>query len=155
MLENALSHKLIPAKRDIVGASTQTDARALAGDGARRCSPRATPASTSSSPSSRALRGKNTDVVEHMMARVREEKELFERGLARYTALRNVFTQQTTQLFDVIGLESLRAQRPAARASASRAARSPRACATRWATSSRARGATSRKRAARPPRSTR
>jgi DNA repair exonuclease SbcCD ATPase subunit len=44
-----------------------------------------------------------------MMARVRDEKELFERGLARYTALRNVFTQQTAALFDVIGLESLRA----------------------------------------------
>ena len=42
------------------------------------------------------------------MDRVREEKELFERGLARYTALRNVFTQQTNELFDVIGLSALR-----------------------------------------------
>ncbi len=57
----------------------------------------------------RALRGKNQDVVGHMMERVREEKELFERGLARYTALRNVFTQQTNDLFDHIGLETLRA----------------------------------------------
>ena len=56
-----------------------------------------------------ALRGKNQDVVAHMMERVREEKELFERGLARYTALRNVFTQQTNELFDDIGLEALRA----------------------------------------------
>ena len=60
-----------------------------------------------------ALRGKNQDVVEHMMERVSEEKELFERGLARYTALRNVFTQQTNDLFDVIGLEALRAERRA------------------------------------------
>jgi hypothetical protein len=44
-----------------------------------------------------------------MMERVRTEKELFERGLARYTALRNVFTQQTNDLFDHIGLEALRA----------------------------------------------
>ena len=57
----------------------------------------------------RALRGKNQDVVEHMMDRVREEKELFERGLQRFTALRTVFTQQTNSLFDVIGLEALRA----------------------------------------------
>jgi hypothetical protein len=57
----------------------------------------------------RALRGKNQDVVEHMMQRVREEKELFERGLQRFTALRTVFTQQTNALFDVIGLEALRA----------------------------------------------
>ena len=56
----------------------------------------------------RALRGKNQDVVEHMMERVREEKELFERGLSRYTALRNVFTEQTTKLLDYLGLEALR-----------------------------------------------
>jgi hypothetical protein len=55
-----------------------------------------------------ALRGKNLDVIEHMMDRIREEKDQFERGLARYTALRNVFTQQTNQLFDVIGLPALR-----------------------------------------------
>src|SRR6266496_5130647 len=42
----------------------------------------------------RALRGKNQDVVEHMMDRVRQEKELFERGLQRFTALRTVFSQQ-------------------------------------------------------------
>ncbi len=56
-----------------------------------------------------ALRGKNQDVVGHMMERVRQEKELFERGLARFTALRNVFSQQTNDLFDHIGLEALRA----------------------------------------------
>jgi len=55
-----------------------------------------------------ALRGKKKEVVEHMMARVKEEKELFERGLARYTALRTVFTQHTNDLFDVIGLSALR-----------------------------------------------
>jgi len=43
-----------------------------------------------------------------MMARVKDEKELFERGLARYTALRTVFTQHTNDLYDVIGLSSLR-----------------------------------------------
>jgi hypothetical protein len=56
----------------------------------------------------RALRGKNQDVVEHMMERVRQEKDLFERGLQRFTALRTVFSQQTNQLFDVIGLDALR-----------------------------------------------
>jgi hypothetical protein len=106
-LENALSHKLIPAKRDIVGASTRAEARALAASVQAILAARDTGIGEQLAELT-ALRGKNTDVVEHMMARVREEKELFERGLARYTALRNVFTQQTTQLFDVIGLESLR-----------------------------------------------
>jgi hypothetical protein len=57
----------------------------------------------------RALRGKNQDVVEHMMERIRDEKDIFERGMQRYTALRTVFTQQTNELFDVIGLAALRA----------------------------------------------
>ena len=60
-----------------------------------------------------ALRGKNQDVVEHMMARVKEEKELFERGLARYTALRTVFTQHTNDLFDIIGLDGAARRTPA------------------------------------------
>ncbi|HXU66184.1 MAG TPA: GTPase, partial [Casimicrobiaceae bacterium] len=107
VLEHSLSRKLIPAKRDLVGAATQVEIRALT-------------ASIRAILDSRALgigeqlaelitlRGKNQDVVEHMMARVKEEKELFERGLARYTALRTVFTQHTNDLFDVIGLSALR-----------------------------------------------
>ena len=75
----------------------------------------------------RGLRGKNKDVVDHMMARVREEKAVFERGLQRYTALRTVLTDQSTRLFDCIGLEALRADGGAARAQRSRRARSPRA----------------------------
>jgi hypothetical protein len=107
ILEHSLSRKLIPAKRDLVGAATQSELRALT-------------ASIRSILDSRAggigeqlaeliaLRGKNQDVVEHMMARVKQEKEVFERGLARYTALRTVFTQHTNDLFDVIGLSALR-----------------------------------------------
>jgi hypothetical protein len=106
-LEAALSWSLIPSKRDIVGAATRAEVRSLVRGvesllGARRDGIGEQLAEL------RALRGKNQDVVEHMMERVRSEKELFERGLARYTALRNVFTNQTNELFDVIGLEALR-----------------------------------------------
>jgi hypothetical protein len=106
-LEDALSCKLIPAKHNIVGVATQADVRALVAGvrsllDARRASTAAQLAEL------RALRGKNQDVVGHMMNRVREEKELFERGLQRFTALRTVFTQQTNALFGVIGLEALR-----------------------------------------------
>jgi hypothetical protein len=107
VLEQSLSRKLIPAKRDLVGAQTQAELRALT------ASLRAILDSRASGIGEQlaeliALRGKNQDVVEHMMARVKEEKELFERGLARYTALRTVFTQHTNDLFDVIGLSALR-----------------------------------------------
>jgi len=57
----------------------------------------------------RGLRGKNQDVVEHMLARIQQEKETFERGMQRYTALRTVFTQHSNSLYANIGLETLRA----------------------------------------------
>ena len=107
-LEQSLSQKLIPAKRDIVGAASQAELRALAA-GVRSILDARVSGIVEQLSELMALRGKNQDVVGHMMERVREEKELFERGLARYTALRNVFTQQTNELFDHIGLEALRA----------------------------------------------
>lgn len=106
-LEDALSRKLIPAKHQIVGAATQTEVKALAA-GVRSLLDARQRGIAEQLTELRALRGKNQDVIEHMMERVREEKEIFERGLQRYTALRTVFTQQTNQLFDVIGLDALR-----------------------------------------------
>jgi hypothetical protein len=107
-LEDALTSKLIPAKRGIVGAAMQAEVRALAA-GVRTLLEARQVSIAEQLAELRALRGKNQDVVEHMMERVREEKELFERGLHRFTALRTVFTQHTNSLFDVIGLEALRA----------------------------------------------
>jgi hypothetical protein len=107
-LEASLSQSLIPAKRDIVGAASQAEVRALSASVRAILDARVTGVSEQLVELT-ALRGKNQDVVGHMMERVRQEKELFERGLARYTALRNVFTQQTNDLFDHIGLEALRA----------------------------------------------
>jgi hypothetical protein len=107
-LEDALSGKLIPAKRDIVGAATIAEVRMLAASVRALLDARQSGIGEQLA-ELRALRGKNQDVIEHMMNRVREEKELFERGLQRFTALRTVFSQQTNQLFDVIGLDALRA----------------------------------------------
>jgi len=107
-LELALSRELIPAKRHIVGSAAKVEVRALA------ASVRAIVESRASGileqlAELRGLRGKNQDVVEHMMLRIQQEKELFERGMQRYTALRTVFTQHTNALYESIGLESLRA----------------------------------------------
>jgi hypothetical protein len=107
VLEHSLSRKLIPAKRDLVGAAMQTEIRALAASIRAILDSRANGFSEQLAELIE-LRGKNQDVVTHMMARVKDEKELFERGLARYTALRTVFTQHTNDLYDVIGLSSLR-----------------------------------------------
>jgi ElaB/YqjD/DUF883 family membrane-anchored ribosome-binding protein len=107
-LEGALSGSLVPAKREIVGGAAMAEVRSLVNTVEAILDARATGVAEQLA-ELKALRGKNEDVVEHMMQRVHDEKAVFERGLARYSALRNVFTQQTTQLFDLIGLEALRA----------------------------------------------
>jgi hypothetical protein len=107
VLEGALSGRLIPAKREIVGSATSSDVRALA-DAVRTLLGARSAGVAEQLAELTALRGKNLDVVAHMLERAREEKALFERGLGRFTALRNVFTGQTNALFDRIGLESLR-----------------------------------------------
>ena len=56
----------------------------------------------------RGLRGKNEDVVEHMMNKVKVDKENFEKGLQRFQALRSIFSQHTNRLFTLLGMESLK-----------------------------------------------
>ncbi len=106
-LEAALSASLLPAKRDIVGSAIEAEVRSLAADVRAVLATRRAGVDLQIA-ELRGLRGKNQDVVDHMMARVREEKAGFERGLQRYTALRTVLTEQSTRLYDCIGLESLR-----------------------------------------------
>ena len=106
-LEQALSEELIPAKRDIVGTATRTEIRALAAT-VRSILDARSAGIQEQLAELRGLRGKNQDVVEHMMERIKQEKDLFERGMQRYTALRTVFTQQTNALYESIGLETLR-----------------------------------------------
>jgi hypothetical protein len=106
-LEDALSGKLIPAKRDIVGTATQAEVASIAA-GVRVILDARRAGLAEQLAELRALRGKNQEVVEHMMDRIREQKEVFERGFQRYTALRTVFTDQTNRVLDTIGLDSLR-----------------------------------------------
>ncbi|MDP2880517.1 MAG: dynamin family protein [Azonexus sp.] len=107
LLEAALSKELIPAKRDIVCESTESefgdvtqrvrgllDSRLL---GLREQLTELT-----------ELRGKNKGVVEYMMGKVRAEKDEFESGLQRYYAVRSVFSTLTNNLFSHLGLDVLR-----------------------------------------------
>ncbi|MBS1158968.1 MAG: hypothetical protein H6R15_1387 [Proteobacteria bacterium] len=107
LLEAALSDELIPAKRDIVCDSTDSEF----GDVSRR---------VHGLLESRLLglreqlteltelRGKNKGVVEYMMGKIRTEKNEFESGLQRYYAVRSVFSALTNKLFSHLGLDVLR-----------------------------------------------
>jgi hypothetical protein len=107
-LEDALSSRLIPAKRDIVGSSVKADIHALA-ESVRTLLEARRQGVAEQLAELGTLRGKNQDVIEHIMARVHGEKENFERGLQRFAALRSVFTQETNGLLGLIGLDALRA----------------------------------------------
>jgi hypothetical protein len=106
-LEDALSSRLLPAKRDIVGAATRADVRTLAADVRTLLEARRQGVAEQLAELG-ALRGKNQDVIEHIMTRVSTQKAGFERGLQRFAALRSVFTQETNALLDQIGRDALR-----------------------------------------------
>jgi len=106
-LERALSHELIPSKAEIVRDNTHTEVEDLvmATRGilnARREGVREQLEELN------ALRGKNRDVIEHMLDKIQDEKIQFERGMQRFQALRSVFSQQTNVLFSYLGVENLR-----------------------------------------------
>ena len=106
-LEAALSEELIPAKRDIVCDSTESEfgevnrrVRGLLESRLAGLREQLTELTE--------LRGKNKGVVEYMMGKVRAEKDEFEAGLQRYYAVRSVFSTLTNNLFGHLGLDSLR-----------------------------------------------
>jgi hypothetical protein len=107
-LEAALSGRLVFVKHALVKAATLGELRQLA-DGVRARLDARRGGIGEQLAELRGLRHKNQDVVAQMVARAKEEEAVFERGLQRFNALRTVFTQQAIALFDVISLESLRA----------------------------------------------
>lgn len=54
-----------------------------------------------------ALSGKNTDVIEHMMKKVKEDKDIFEKSLQQFQATRSIFAQQTNVLYSHLNLKAL------------------------------------------------
>ncbi len=54
-----------------------------------------------------ALNGKNQDVIDHMMNKVKVDKEAFEKSLMRFQATRSIFSQQTNVLYTHLNLKNL------------------------------------------------
>lgn len=113
-LEHALSDELIPSKQEIVRDNTQTEIEDMLGGtdsilqgrlaGVREQLDELT-----------GLRGKNQDVIQHMLDKIKKDKEDFEKGLQRFQALRSVFSQQTNVLFTYLGMDALKAEVKATR----------------------------------------
>ncbi|MGZ8251295.1 MAG: dynamin family protein [Methylophilaceae bacterium] len=108
-LEKALSNELIDSKKEIVRDNTQGEISDLINNTLLILEARLR-GLTEQLEELKGLRGKNEDVVEHMMNKVKLDKENFEKGLQRFQALRSVFSQQTNQLFTLLGMEVLKTQ---------------------------------------------
>lgn len=107
-LEKALSEELIPSKKEIVRDNTRNEIEDLINSSQLILDARLT-GINDQLVELRGLRGKNEDVVEHMMSKVKVDKENFEKGLQRFQALRSIFSQHTNKLFTLLGMEALKA----------------------------------------------
>jgi hypothetical protein len=106
-LEKALSDELIPSKKEIVRDNTQNEIEDLIGNTQIILDARAKSVSEQLV-ELRGLRGKNDDVIEHMMNKVKVDKQNFDQGLQRFQALRSVYSQHTNKLLDLLGMISVK-----------------------------------------------
>ena len=108
-LEKALAHGLLPTKREIIRDNALVEISSIIQKthslldtriaGIREQLQEITD-----------LRGKNHNVIEYMMRKIRTEKEEFETGLKKYHAVRAVFSTLTNNLLASLGLEVLRTE---------------------------------------------
>ena len=106
-LEKALSEELIPSKKAIVQDNVQREVEDIVTNAKMILDARLS-GIVEQLEELRGLRGKNEDVVEHMMNKVKQDKENFEKGFQRFQALRSVFSQQTNKLFTLLGMDALK-----------------------------------------------
>ncbi|MBS0357390.1 MAG: dynamin family protein [Proteobacteria bacterium] len=106
-LEEALSTELLPTKRDIVRDNTYGDVNDIVSRSRELLNARLTGLREQLQELT-DLRGKNQNVIEYMMRKVRSEKDEFEQGLQKYYAVRSVFSNLSNNLFGHLGLDALR-----------------------------------------------
>ena len=108
-LEKSLSDELIPSKQEIVRDNTQSEIENMV-DSISAILDARLAGVREQLEELLGLRGKNEDVIEHMMTKVKRDKEDFEKGLQRFQALRSVFSQQTNILFAHLGMDALKSE---------------------------------------------
>jgi hypothetical protein len=106
-LEYALSKELIPAKQDIIRAQLESDIHEIAAAQQAIISSRGRNV-VEQMLELKGLRGKNMNVIEHMMKRVDAEKKEFDASLIRMQGTRAVFTRLSTEVYTNLGMDILR-----------------------------------------------
>nr|WP_314858156.1 dynamin family protein [uncultured Undibacterium sp.] len=113
-LEYALSKELIPSKKNIIRAQLSTDIQEIA-DGQQAIIVARARGVNEQLHELKSLRGKNQNVVEHMMKRVTMEKQEFDASLIKMQGTRAVFTRLSTEVYTTLGMDMLKAEIATAR----------------------------------------
>lgn len=106
-LEAALSTQLIPSRQDIIRTQLQTQIDALTASRMTLLSSRSRNV-VEQLVELKSLRGKNRNILEHMMARIDLEKREFDGSLFKLQATRAVFTRLSADVFSHLGMEVLK-----------------------------------------------
>jgi hypothetical protein len=108
-LEAALLHGLIPQKKTILGSALREDLAALAGAQANALAARGR-GLVEQLQELKSLRGKNQNVLAHMMRRIEAERKDFDAGLLRLQDARTRFAKLSTGLYSILDLDAVARQ---------------------------------------------
>jgi hypothetical protein len=115
LLEAALFHDLVPARRAIIAGQLRADLEQLAAGqqalGAARMRDL-----VEQLQELKSLRGKNQGVIAHMMRRVELEKKEFDASLFKLQGTRAVFARLSTELYSTLGMDAVQDHTDAVRA---------------------------------------
>lgn len=106
-LEMALSSELIPAKQDIIRAQLEIDINELTASRHALLSSR-TRNVVEQLIELKSLRGKNQNIVAHMMKRIDMEKQEFDGSLLKLQGTRAVFARLSIEVFTNLGMDVLK-----------------------------------------------
>jgi hypothetical protein len=107
-LESALSNELIPHKQDIIRSQLSLDIANLASARQALLTARARSV-LEQLLELKSLRGKNQNIISHMMKRIDIEKKEFDGSLLKLHSTRSVFSRLSTEVFTSLGMDILKA----------------------------------------------
>ncbi|HJV83491.1 dynamin family protein [Noviherbaspirillum sp.] len=107
LLETALSGELIPSKQEIVRGQLMAEMQELTTSKQQLQATRGRSV-VEQLVELKSLRGKNQNIIEHMMKRVELEKKEFDASLMKLQGTRAVFTRLSTEVFTSLGMDILK-----------------------------------------------
>ncbi|RJG07780.1 GTPase [Noviherbaspirillum cavernae] len=106
-LESALSNELIPGKQDIIRTQLEAEINELTASRKALLASR-TRNVIEQLVELKSLRGKNQNIIAHMMQRIDMEKKEFDGSLLKLQGTRSVFARLSTEVFTSLGMDILK-----------------------------------------------